>query len=190
MNWTWRWAVYREVNTVYLICLFLFLVFYILPTSKVLSGQVPTCDSAHSWWLYSAALLGNQATSTMTHSVTLSWLWANQSLCHPNYAECRARKRQVTIFNSLVWLDQNQIVLRQWYLSLASLVFWSTSVGLTLIGHMGSVHDVMAALFWPNVTLRLESHWRRASYKKPNLIINTLSLLYCFLLSHLCSVAR
>ena len=32
----------------------------------------PTCDNAHSWQLYSAALLGHQATGTMTYSVALS----------------------------------------------------------------------------------------------------------------------
>ena len=33
------------------------LLFYILAASKVISGQVPTCDSVHSWQLYSAAQL-------------------------------------------------------------------------------------------------------------------------------------
>ena len=46
--------------------MFVCLLFYILAT-KVISGRVPTFDdSAHSWRLYSAALLGNQANSTMT----------------------------------------------------------------------------------------------------------------------------
>ena len=40
--------------------------FYVLATSMVTSGWVLTCDSAHSWWLYSAALLGNQNVGTMT----------------------------------------------------------------------------------------------------------------------------
>ena len=35
-------------------------------TAKVISGQVPTCNSVHLWQLYSAAPLENQATSTMT----------------------------------------------------------------------------------------------------------------------------
>ena len=34
--------------------------FGVLATSKVISGRVPSCDSAHSWRLYSAAPLGNQ----------------------------------------------------------------------------------------------------------------------------------
>ena len=39
--------------------------FYTLTTFKVISGQVPTCGSAHSWRLYSAAPMGTQAISVM-----------------------------------------------------------------------------------------------------------------------------
>ena len=39
--------------------------FYVLATSKVISGWVLTCDSVHSWWLYSDSPLGDQATHTM-----------------------------------------------------------------------------------------------------------------------------
>ena len=35
-------------------------------TSKVISGQLSTCDSAPPWLLYSAATLGKQAAGTMT----------------------------------------------------------------------------------------------------------------------------
>ena len=35
--------------------------FYILATSRVTSGQVPTCNSTHSQLLYSAPLLGSEA---------------------------------------------------------------------------------------------------------------------------------
>ena len=38
--------------------------FYVLATSKDISGQAPSCDSACSWQLYSAASLGDQATVT------------------------------------------------------------------------------------------------------------------------------
>ena len=48
------------------------LLFYVLATSVVISGRVQTCDSAHSWQLYSAALLRDQATSTMTWYPTQS----------------------------------------------------------------------------------------------------------------------
>ena len=40
--------------------------FYILATSKVILGHVLTCDSAHSWWLFSAFPPGNQAAGTKT----------------------------------------------------------------------------------------------------------------------------
>ena len=39
---------------------------YVLATSKVLSRYAPTFDSPHLWQLYSAAPLGQQATSTMS----------------------------------------------------------------------------------------------------------------------------
>ena len=42
--------------------------FYTLATSKVISGQIQICDSVHSWWLYSAAPLGDQAANTISLS--------------------------------------------------------------------------------------------------------------------------
>ena len=42
----------------------------------------------------------------ISHSITLSWHLANQSLSYPINAEHLARKRQVSILKSLVWLDQ------------------------------------------------------------------------------------
>ena len=55
------------------------LVFYALATSKVISRQVPAYYRAHSWQLYSADPLGNQAADTMTWypTLTLSWYCAN-----------------------------------------------------------------------------------------------------------------
>ena len=49
------------------------LLFYVLATSKIITGWAPTCGSVHSWWLYSAAPLGNQVTSTMTWYLTQSY---------------------------------------------------------------------------------------------------------------------
>ena len=49
------------------------LLFYFLPTSKVISGWVLTCNSARSSCLYSAAPLGEQAVSTMTWYPTQSY---------------------------------------------------------------------------------------------------------------------
>ena len=85
------------------------LLFYARATSKVIPGQVRTCDSAHLRWRYSAAPLGTQVTSITPwypHSVTLSCDWANHSLSYSNSAECLVRKLQLSILKSLVWLDQ------------------------------------------------------------------------------------
>ena len=41
------------------------LVFYVLATSKVISGYVLICDSAHTWQLYSAVPLVNEGQVTM-----------------------------------------------------------------------------------------------------------------------------
>ena len=42
-------------------CVFVYLLlFYILATSKVISGWTATCDSLHSWWLYSATTQKDQ----------------------------------------------------------------------------------------------------------------------------------
>ena len=46
--------------------------FYILAASKVISGQVATRDSAHSWQLYSAVLFDNKAIATMAWCTTQS----------------------------------------------------------------------------------------------------------------------
>ena len=44
------------------------------------------------------------ATLSLGHKAT--WHWANQSLPYPINAECQARKLQVSILKSFVWLDQ------------------------------------------------------------------------------------
>ena len=41
----------------------------------------------------------------ISHSVTLSWHWANQSLPYPNNAERQTRKQQLSTLKSLVWLE-------------------------------------------------------------------------------------
>ena len=48
---------------VFCCCYFVFV--YSVATSTVTSGWAMTCDSAHSWPLYSAVPLGHQATNTM-----------------------------------------------------------------------------------------------------------------------------
>ena len=65
--------------------------FYILETSKIMSGWETTWDSAHIIWLYSAATLGNQAASIMTWYPT-QLHYPNQYLHYPNNAERQAAK--------------------------------------------------------------------------------------------------
>ena len=66
--------------------------------------RVPTCDSVHSWQLHSAASLEHH--DLLSHSITLSWHWTDQTLSYPNNSELQARKQQVSILKPLVWLDQ------------------------------------------------------------------------------------
>ena len=64
--------------------------FYILVTSKVISGRVLTCASAHSWWFYSddpLERLNRQHHDSISRLVSISWHRANQSLPYPLNAE-------------------------------------------------------------------------------------------------------
>ena len=56
--------------------------FYILATCKVIIGWVLICDNPHSWYHYSAALLGDHDTSLVPHWVILLWLWAKRCLTY------------------------------------------------------------------------------------------------------------
>ena len=80
----------------------------ILATSKVISQRVVTCRSVHSWWLYSAALLGNQATSTMTKYPTQSH-YPDTVLTSPCpvliMPKARLESDEFQFYKSLVWLD-------------------------------------------------------------------------------------
>ena len=80
--------------------------FNILATSKVTPGWVPSCDSARSWWLYSVASLGHQATSTMA-CYPIHSHYPDTGPIYPNNAECQARKQQVSILKSSISLDQS-----------------------------------------------------------------------------------
>ena len=44
--------------------------YYILATFKVISGWVPTCDSAHSWWLYSVMISYSQSHYSNTQLIS------------------------------------------------------------------------------------------------------------------------
>ena len=61
---------YGTCATILLRCLFV--VVFMLLSRMLISGRVPTCDNAHSWWSYSTAPLGDQATSAMTWYPTQS----------------------------------------------------------------------------------------------------------------------
>ena len=85
--------------------------FHIFATSKVISGRVPTCDSAHSLRLYSVVPLRNQVGQLhhdpISQTVALSWHWANQSLPYPINTKCQIRKRYISIlYFFLIWLDR------------------------------------------------------------------------------------
>ena len=83
----------------------LFVVLHSSNTTEVISGWAPTCDGAHSWRLLECCLtgiLGHHHHDLVSHSVTLS----NQSLPYPNNVERQARKRQVSFFKLLIWLNQ------------------------------------------------------------------------------------
>ena len=54
---------------------------------------------------YDFIVLPHWEMNLISHWFTLSWHWANQSLSYPNIAKHLPRKRQVSIFKSLVWLD-------------------------------------------------------------------------------------
>ena len=71
-----------RVWTKYRIEVSLLLEFYILATSKVISGRVLTCDSAYWCWLYSAAPLGYQATGIMVQCPTQSHYPDHQATNH------------------------------------------------------------------------------------------------------------
>ena len=61
------------VHVIYLMtCALSLFLFCNLATCGLISGWVPICGSAHSWWLYSAAPQGDQAVSTMTQCPTQS----------------------------------------------------------------------------------------------------------------------
>ena len=67
---------------------------WLLEFCILVTFKVPTCDRAHSWQLYSAAPLKNQA---MTEYPTQSHYPNTEQLTSPNTTAHQARKRQVSI---------------------------------------------------------------------------------------------
>ena len=75
----------------------------------VISGCTPTCNKVYSWWLYSAAALGDQTASIMTRFTTESY-YLNTELASP----CIFLLMLITwlgsdkyqFYKSLLWLDR------------------------------------------------------------------------------------
>ena len=89
-------------------------IFFFLATSKVPSGWAPTCDSGHSWQLYSVAPLGNQGAGTMTWYYTQSHLDTElTSHCYILLMlSARWGSDKYQFYTSLVWLD---LELNSWF---------------------------------------------------------------------------
>ena len=84
------------------------LLFYILPTSQIISGRVPTCDSVHLWQLYNTAPLGDQATDTRTlYSTQSHYLYTDLTSHRPILLMSRSRlgNDKDQFDKSLVWFD-------------------------------------------------------------------------------------
>ena len=72
---------------------------YVLATSNVIAGRIPTCNNMDSWWLYSAASLGHQANGTMT-CYPIQSHYPDTVPISPNNAEHQAMKQNVSILKS------------------------------------------------------------------------------------------
>ena len=129
--------------------LFVSLLSYLLATSKVISGWVPTCDSVHSWRLYSAAPLGNQFISTKT--------WYSTPSHHPDTeptSHCHILIMPSTwlwrdmyqFYKSLVWLDHR-------FLPTISCTWDPCSIDLTTAPGLASLLRYQAA-----GTMSIQSH--------------------------------
>ena len=130
---------------------------YILATSKVISGWVPTCDSGHSWWLHSAAPLRNQAVSTMTWYPTQSH-YPDTEPTHP----CTIIMMMCTwlgsdkyqFHKSLVWPDhagslkRNAFELQSdqvtWFWNVVTLPSYKTTVDGIMVSYLGFI----VLLYW------------------------------------------
>ena len=107
-EWRWKWLP-GNTHTHHEFELGWLLEFYVLATSTVILGALPTCDSACSvqtLYCCPTGKSGHWHHDPLSHSVTLSWDWANQSLPYPINADRQARKRQISVllFIDLTWL--------------------------------------------------------------------------------------
>ena len=83
---------------------------YILATSEVIWGWVPTCDRAHSWRFYSAPSLGNHVTSAnMWYPIQSPY--PDTELTSPFPIQLMPSTKlgsdEFTFYASLVYLDQD-----------------------------------------------------------------------------------
>ena len=84
------------------LCIVYLSLFYVLATSKFISGQIPSCESVHSWQLYRAAPLGNQAISIMTIRQII--LTLSQTVHIPIMPSTCLGSDTYQFYKSMVWL--------------------------------------------------------------------------------------
>ena len=89
-------------HIILIVCL---LLFYVQATSEV-GYRLVTVGTRGDFIVLPNGKPGHQHHDLISHSVTVSWHRTNKSLPYPNNAKCQARKWQVSIFKSLIWLDQ------------------------------------------------------------------------------------
>ena len=78
-------------------------------STKVMSGLVPTCDSAHSWWFHGVAFMGDQATSTITRYPAQShYPYTKLTSPCPIWVILSSRlgRDKYQFYKSLVWLNR------------------------------------------------------------------------------------
>ena len=93
-------------------CGFFFSIFYyIMTTSKVMSGLVPICASGHLSRLPSASPVGDQAGcqnhDPISHSLTLSWHWTKHPSPYSSDAKRQTRPQQELILKDILFTFSN-----------------------------------------------------------------------------------
>ena len=105
--------------------------------SKVISGWAPTCDSAHSWQLYSVAPLGDQSTGTMT--------WYPTQLHYPDTRPTSPCPIPIMLSN---WLGSQIYTFLSHWLNLTRVRISRSPK----TGDWRSTHsDILSGLEWPGV---------------------------------------
>ena len=123
-------------------------------------GRVPTCDSAHSWWLYSAASLQHQATGTMT--------------CYPtqlHYLDSEPTSPWHILIMPSVRLGSNRYQFKShWFISTRVRKLWcldsnpqSSDIPISQSGRQ--TLDSLGHPDWSTGVTALERHCRRCSHR-------------------------